>query len=88
VVDRNRITGGGLTAGIDFGLTIAALLRGRAAAEQYQLILEYAPEPPFDAGTPETAPKSAYDHVMKLRGPTIEVARETAIRIGKTFNGS
>jgi cyclohexyl-isocyanide hydratase len=85
VADRNRITGGGVTAGIDFGLTLAALLRGRETAEHYQLILEYAPEPPFNAGTPETAPQSAYDHVMMGRGPVIEVARESAIRIGKTL---
>ena len=53
VQDRNRLTGGGVTAGLDFGLTLAALLRGQAAAERVQLILEYAPEPPFHAGTPE-----------------------------------
>jgi cyclohexyl-isocyanide hydratase len=55
VRDRNRITGGGVTAGIDFGLTIAGILRGRSEAKRVQLIIEYAPDPPFDAGTPNGA---------------------------------
>ena len=56
VTDRNRITGGGVTAGIDFGLSLVGKLRDRQYAEGVQLIAEYAPEPPFDAGTPKTAP--------------------------------
>jgi cyclohexyl-isocyanide hydratase len=52
VHDRNRLTGGGVTAGLDFGLTLAALLRGVPAAEHAQLIIEYSPHPPFHAGTP------------------------------------
>nr|WP_314074264.1 DJ-1/PfpI family protein [uncultured Roseococcus sp.] len=53
VRDRNRLTGAGATSGLDFGLTLAALLRGQEAAERVQLILEYSPQPPFRAGTPE-----------------------------------
>ena len=53
VHDRNRLTGAGTTAGLDFGLTLAALLRGEKRAEDVQLILEYAPQPPFHAGTPD-----------------------------------
>jgi len=56
VQDGNLLTGGGVTAGIDFGLTLVAALAGRAAAEAIQLALEYAPAPPFAAGAPETAP--------------------------------
>jgi putative intracellular protease/amidase len=56
VQDRNRITGGGVTAGIDFGLTLVGRLRDRPYAEAVQLIAEYDPRPPFSAGTPETAP--------------------------------
>ncbi|MBI5132183.1 MAG: DJ-1/PfpI family protein [Rhodopseudomonas palustris] len=56
VRDRNRITGGGVTAGIDFGLSLVGQLRDRQYAEVAQLIAEYAPEPPFDAGTPARAP--------------------------------
>ena len=55
VIDRNRVTGGGVTAGIDFALRLTALIRGQAHAELVQLSLEYAPAPPFDAGSPERA---------------------------------
>jgi cyclohexyl-isocyanide hydratase len=54
-VDRNRISGGGVTAGVDFGLTVIAELKGQAAAELTQLALEYDPKPPFDSGHPRTA---------------------------------
>jgi cyclohexyl-isocyanide hydratase len=56
VVDRNRITGGGVTAGIDFGLVVAAHLFGEDVARGIQLMMEYDPAPPFDAGSPRTAP--------------------------------
>ena len=55
VVDRNRITGGGVTAGIDFALTLTAMLRGEDHAKAVQLSLEYDPHPPFASGTPEQA---------------------------------
>jgi cyclohexyl-isocyanide hydratase len=55
VVDRNRITGGGVTAGIDFGLTIVSILYGEEIAKIIQLLLEYNPAPPFDTGSPEKA---------------------------------
>ncbi|SFK53856.1 DJ-1/PfpI family protein [Methylophaga sulfidovorans] len=57
VVDRNRITGAGVTAGIDFALVIAEKLRNKFCAESIQLYLEYDPQPPFNAGSPDTAPK-------------------------------
>jgi cyclohexyl-isocyanide hydratase len=50
------LTGGGVTAGIDFAVTLAAELAGPATAQAIQLALEYAPAPPFNAGRPETAP--------------------------------
>jgi len=55
-VDRNRVTGGGVTAGIDFALTLVSLLVDRQTAEMIQLRLEYNPAPPFNAGSPESAP--------------------------------
>jgi cyclohexyl-isocyanide hydratase len=55
VVDRNRITGGGVTAGIDFALYLAGQLAGEEAARRIQLFLEYDPAPPFDSGSPRTA---------------------------------
>jgi cyclohexyl-isocyanide hydratase len=85
VHDRNRITGGGVTAGIDFGLTLAALLRSREEAEGIQLIIEYAPAPPFNAGTPETAPKVVFDRLAASRAPMEERARQTALRAGASF---
>ena len=59
VRDRNRITGAGVTAGVDFGLGLIGDMRDRHYAEAVQLLAEYAPEPPFDAGAPATAPKEA-----------------------------
>jgi cyclohexyl-isocyanide hydratase len=55
-VDRNRITGGGVTAGIDFALTVVSIMVDRPTAEAIQLRLEYNPAPPFNAGSPDTAP--------------------------------
>jgi len=56
VVDRNRITGGGVTAGIDFGLRVLAELCGERFAQTAQLVLEYDPHPPYDCGHPRSAP--------------------------------
>jgi transcriptional regulator GlxA family with amidase domain len=61
VRDGHVITGGGVTAGIDFALTVLAEIGGPALAQTVQLGLEYAPAPPFDAGSPETAPPEALD---------------------------
>jgi cyclohexyl-isocyanide hydratase len=49
------LTGGGVTAGIDFALTMVSEIAGRDVAESIQLGIEYAPAPPFDSGTPDTA---------------------------------
>jgi cyclohexyl-isocyanide hydratase len=78
VRDGNLITAGGVTAGIDFGLTVVAELAGREAAETIQLHLEYAPAPPFDAGTPETAPASIVAAVRERLAGSRE-AREAII---------
>jgi cyclohexyl-isocyanide hydratase len=55
VIDRNRITGGGVTAGIDFGLRLAAELAGETVARSIQLGIEYNPAPPYDCGHPDNA---------------------------------
>jgi cyclohexyl-isocyanide hydratase len=55
VIDRNRATGGGVTAGIDFGLAVLSQLAGPELARVVQLALEYSPQPPFRSGTPEEA---------------------------------
>jgi len=86
VTDRNRVTGGGVTAGIDFGLTLAAQVAGRAVAEGIQLNLEYAPAPPFTAGTPETAPADVVEryHAGRtlLHQRRVEHAKAAAKRLG------
>jgi cyclohexyl-isocyanide hydratase len=63
--DRNRITGGGVTAGIDFGLTLAEKLSDRTTAEMIQLTLEYNPAPPFNSGSPETAPPAVIEKLQQ-----------------------
>ena len=65
VRDGPVITGGGVTAGIDFAFTVAAELAGDAFAQELQLGLEYAPAPPFQSGRPETAPPEVLAEVMK-----------------------
>jgi cyclohexyl-isocyanide hydratase len=65
-VDRNRVTGGGVTAGIDFALTLVSIMVDRPTAEAIQLRLEYNPAPPFNSGSPDTAPPEVLA-VMKDR---------------------
>jgi cyclohexyl-isocyanide hydratase len=78
VKDGNLITAGGVTAGIDFGLTIVAELAGRVEAETIQLGLEYRPEPPFDAGGLETASVDVVDKARQ-RGAASRQARAAII---------
>jgi cyclohexyl-isocyanide hydratase len=65
-VDRNRITGGGVTAGIDFALTLVSILVDRETAEMIQLRLEYNPAPPFSAGSPDTAPPEVIARLRQM----------------------
>jgi cyclohexyl-isocyanide hydratase len=78
VRDGNLITAGGVTAGIDFGLAVVAEIAGRAEAETIQLRLEYAPEPPFRAGTPDEAPSAVLAAARKTLAPVV-AAREAII---------
>jgi cyclohexyl-isocyanide hydratase len=71
VRDGNLLTGGGITAGIDFALTLAAELIGRQAAEALELELEYAPAPPFNAGDPDTAPQAVVDRVRAANAASL-----------------
>jgi transcriptional regulator GlxA family with amidase domain len=66
VRDGNVLTGGGVTAGIDFALTLAAEIAGRDVAQAIQLTLEYAPAPPFQSGAPDTAPQEILERVVRL----------------------
>jgi cyclohexyl-isocyanide hydratase len=83
VVDRNRITGGGVTAGIDFGLKIAALLTSETYAQAIQLYLEYDPQPPFNAGSPEKAPRIVRQFLNDMSVGFRETATATARRARK-----
>jgi cyclohexyl-isocyanide hydratase len=67
-IDRNRITGGGVTAGVDFALTVIAEIRGQDAAEFAQLALEYDPQLPFNAGHPRTARREIIDQISGAKG--------------------
>jgi cyclohexyl-isocyanide hydratase len=86
VVDGNWVFAAGVTAGIDGALRLAAELRGDEAAQAIQLYMAYAPEPPFNSGTPETAPAAILDHARQsVRGITArreETARRAATRLG------
>ena len=64
VRDGNVVTGGGVTAGIDFALTIAAEVAGADVAQGIQLMVEYAPAPPFDSGRPERAPPEVLERIQ------------------------
>jgi cyclohexyl-isocyanide hydratase len=79
VADGNRITAGGVTSGIDFGLYLAALVYGEAAAKEIQLMLEYNPQPPFNAGSPKTAGDEIVARVVADR-KQIQAQREEMIK--------
>jgi cyclohexyl-isocyanide hydratase len=87
VDDRNRITGGGVTAGIDFGLALVGRLRDRVYAEGVQLIAEYDPKPPYSAGSPAQAPtevKALIDGMFTgFVERAAEVGRSSFARFGK-----
>ena len=76
VRDGHVFTGGGVTAGIDFALTLAAEIAGDAFAQGLQLSLEYAPAPPFNAGRPETAPREVLARVSAMLDASGATRRE------------
>jgi cyclohexyl-isocyanide hydratase len=78
VRDGNLFTGGGVTAGIDFALTMVAELAGAQVARAIQLQIEYAPAPPFDAGTPESAPSDIV-RAARARGAAMRKEREAIV---------
>ena len=78
-VDRNRVTGGGVTAGIDFALTLVSIMVDRESAEAIQLRLEYNPAPPFNAGSPDTAPPEILA-LMKERIAPFQQRRGEAVQ--------
>lgn len=82
VRDRNRITGGGVTAGLDFGLTMVAELRDPIYAQGVQLQAEYDPHPPYQAGSPATAPPEVLGLIQPMSAGFVERAHALARRLG------
>ena len=83
VIDGNIITGAGVTSGIDFALTVAATLEGEETARSIQLQIEYDPAPPFNTGSPKTAP-AEMTALLRSRGAALnEQRREVAQRVGR-----
>jgi cyclohexyl-isocyanide hydratase len=83
VFDRNRVTGGGVTAGIDFGFALMAAIRGEPHARLVQLSLEYDPAPPFDSGSPDKAGADllvAFEQRMQALAPDREERIRSAAR--------
>jgi cyclohexyl-isocyanide hydratase len=85
VMDRNRITGGGVTAGIDFALAIAAEVAGEAKAKEIQLLIEYNPAPPFACGHPDTADAAIVESLRRARAPMQAARLERAKRAARRY---
>lgn len=81
VIDRNRITGGGVTAGIDFALTLTGMLAGEERAKIIQLMLEYNPSPPFNSGSP----KHADEQILKRAMLASQDVFDERVKIIQTF---
>jgi cyclohexyl-isocyanide hydratase len=83
VIDGNIVTGAGVTSGIDFALTLAAILESEEVAREIQLQIEYDPDPPFDSGSPKTAARETLDTVKSRLAKLNEERRAVATRVGK-----
>ncbi|HLZ02647.1 MAG TPA: DJ-1/PfpI family protein [Bradyrhizobium sp.] len=86
--DRNRVTGGGVTAGIDFALTLVSMLVDRTTAEAIQLRLEYNPAPPFQSGSPDTAPAEVLarinERIAQFKARRKEMVERAATRLNES----
>jgi len=91
VVDGRFLSTAGVTAGIDGALWAVTLLRSQRAAEEIQLTIEYDPEPPFESGTPETAPAEVVEavrsHFHKISEARLATAKRIASQLGITVEG-
>ncbi len=86
VIDRNRITAGGVTAGIDFGLRVVAEIAGEEAAKRIELFLEYDPAPPFGCGHPRIAPEALTQSIRDEMASRFKVRAEQIARITARVN--
>jgi len=84
VVDGNLISAAGVTAGLDASLVLVSLLRGDVVAQEIQLAIEYAPNPIFNSGTPESAPAEVLENFQKRYEPIGTARGKEAIRYAAT----
>ncbi len=84
VVDGDRITGAGVTSGLDFAFTVLAALRGEQAAQALQLMLEYDPAPPFQSGHPRVADPALVEQVRQKADGMIRQRREVSARVANS----
>lgn len=87
VRDGNVITGGGVTAGLDFALTAIAEIFGRDVAEAVQLRVEYAPAPPFESGTPDNASAELQERVRSYLKAGLEADGAAVAEAARRLNG-
>jgi cyclohexyl-isocyanide hydratase len=85
VIDGNVVTGAGVASGIDFALTLAAILEGEAVAREIQLQIEYDPDPPFDSGSPKTAKPETLAALTARLATLNEERRTVATRVGRAL---
>lgn len=83
VEDRNRITGAGVTSGMDFALTVVARMMGPALAQQIQLQMEYDPQPPYRTGSPRSAPADLVESTRATMAAFIERRRAATERAAR-----
>ena len=87
VIDGKFITGGGVTAGIDFALAVVDEIRGRDAAEAIQLMVEYDPHPPFSAGSPERARPAVVERIRRAAEPFLRERDAAVSRAAAALGG-
>lgn len=85
VVDGNIVSAAGITAGIDGALRLSSLVRGEQVAQEIQLDIQYSPEPPFDSGSPASAPRGVVAAVTRKYQLLTDTRRATAQRIAARF---
>ena len=88
VIDGSIITGAGVASGIDFALTLAAILESEQVAREIQLQIEYDPAPPFNSGSPRTASRETVDALRGRLAPLNQQRREVASRVGRKLGVS
>ena len=83
VIDRNRVTGAGVTAGIDFALTLTSMIKGEQYARSVQLMMEYDPKPPYNSGNPKIAEPESVKMLEAMTAPFLQDLDAVADRISK-----